>query len=319
MVERLADSRAALAAREAWFRALVQHSSDLLLVVEVDGTVREVASTEAASEWAAERILGHRLQRFLDPAATTALNAVLTAYQQGEAGDGSRLETVEVQLHTAEGEKRTLELLVADLRSEPAVGGLVLTGRDVTDRTQLVAQLAHQALHDQLTGLANRQLFTDRLEQALRRRAARPDDQVALLYIDLDRFKQINDTLGHAAGDRLLQTVAGRLTMMLRGADTAARLGGDEFAILLDGISGLEEASSIAGRLNAALAEPITLNGDVVSPSASIGVAAVSPSSDARTDVLLANADAAMYAAKQKRGRVVAHPPTLPAQRGVAR
>jgi diguanylate cyclase (GGDEF)-like protein len=170
------------------------------------------------------------------------------------------------------------------------MGGLVkaLTGA--------LATLQHQALHDVLTGLANRELFIDRVEQALLRTRRLPG-QVALLFIDLDDFKQVNDSLGHAAGDRLLSEVAVRLRTCLRAGDTAARLGGDEFAILLDGVSDPGLGAVVARRVLAALREPLDLHGMRVTVEASIGIATTTSGFD-EAGTLLRRADVAMYAAK---------------------
>ena len=191
----------------------------------------------------------------------------------------------------------------ADGRATMVQGILI----DISDRKNLEDQLRHQALHDPLTGLPNRVLLIDRLSHALVRRAG--DNAVALLYVDLDDFKAINDTLGHAAGDELLRLVADRLATLLRAGDTAARLGGDEFTFLLEGATA-GQAEEVAARLLAALAEPFDLHGRTATLSASIGIAArsgyVSPTASPETaDELLRDADTAMYAAKsQGKGRV---------------
>jgi diguanylate cyclase (GGDEF)-like protein/PAS domain S-box-containing protein len=178
---------------------------------------------------------------------------------------------------------------------------------DISDRKDLEDQLRHQALHDPLTGLPNRVLLVDRLSHALVRRGE--DGAVAVLFVDLDDFKAINDTLGHAAGDELLALVAERLGGVLRASDTAARLGGDEFAFLLEGASP-EVAEEVAHRILAALAEPFEIQGRSATLTASIGVATrvgfVTPHAAGETaDELLRDADTAMYAAKsQGKGRV---------------
>ena len=178
---------------------------------------------------------------------------------------------------------------------------------DISDRKHLEDQLRHQALHDPLTGLPNRVLLVDRLSHALVRRTG--ETGVAVLFVDLDEFKEINDSLGHAAGDALLAMVADRLSHVLRAGDTAARLGGDEFAFLLEGAVP-RQAEEVAARLLSALAEPFSLDGRRVTLAASIGIAAragfVSPAAAEETaDELLRDADVAMYAAKrQGKGRI---------------
>ena len=131
------------------------------------------------------------------------------------------------------GEWRQLEAHVSDLRGDRHIRGIVLNARDVTERVRLEEELTHQAFHDGLTGLANRALFRDRLDQSLSR-SSRTGEPLAVLFVDLDGFKQVNDTLGHDAGDQLLEEVARRFATAIRPSDTLARLGGDEFALLLE-------------------------------------------------------------------------------------
>jgi diguanylate cyclase (GGDEF)-like protein len=182
------------------------------------------------------------------------------------------------------------------------------TIQDVTERKQLEDELTRQALHDPLTGLANRTLLQDRVAHALVR-AARTGERLTLLFIDLDDFKLVNDSLGHEAGDQLLVAVAERLHAAGRAADTVARLGGDEFAILLEGI-GDQDAARIAGRVLAALRPPVDLDGTKVNVHASIGIAHHNGSDD--TGALLRNADLAMYAAKRNgKGRFQVFAPAM--------
>jgi diguanylate cyclase (GGDEF)-like protein/PAS domain S-box-containing protein len=171
-----------------------------------------------------------------------------------------------------------------------------IVARDITARKAVEAQLAYQAFHDPLTALPNRALFLDRLDRALLR-SARHQTQLAVLFLDLDRFKVINDSLGHAAGDHLLVQVAQRLQACIRTTDTVARLGGDEFTILLDDTSDLAGAVQIAERIVAALAAPFTLNGHELFITTSIGIVLSTPGQDSSDD-LMRNADIAMYQAK---------------------
>jgi diguanylate cyclase (GGDEF)-like protein len=164
--------------------------------------------------------------------------------------------------------------------------------------TTLKEQLKHQAFHDSLTGLANRDLFADRVEQAMAR-GSRSTNPIAVLFLDLDDFKTINDSLGHTCGDDLLGAFAGRLQSCLRPGDAAARLGGDEFAVLLEGLSGTSDAVTVAERIDAALLAPFELQGKEVSIGSSIGIALSTPGRGTASD-LLRNADVAMYAAKNR-------------------
>jgi diguanylate cyclase (GGDEF)-like protein len=192
---------------------------------------------------------------------------------------------------------RRFEMTASDLLDDPTVRGLVLNYSDITERAQYEERLAQQAFHDPLTGLPNRALFQDRLEQALRQRGR----TVGLLFIDLDHFKVVNDSLGHDAGDQLLCDVAERLADCLRDGDTLARLGGDEFTVLLPNIAGPQDALAVAHRIESRLKPPFDLPGQSVFVSASIGVATGVALED-RSEALLRDADAAMYEAKA-RGR----------------
>jgi diguanylate cyclase (GGDEF)-like protein len=174
--------------------------------------------------------------------------------------------------------------------------GRVWSFRDVTDRKRLEEELAHQAFHDSLTGLANQLLFRDRVDHALSR-VARRGEVLAVLFVDLDNFKTVNDSLGHPAGDSLLLAVAERLRDCLRAADTAARLGGDEFAILLEDGTGHSDAQDVAARILEALREPFSIAGKELFITASIGMAFTEVGTET-TDLLLRNADLAMYRAK---------------------
>jgi diguanylate cyclase (GGDEF)-like protein len=196
------------------------------------------------------------------------------------------------------------------LLDDPDVRGIVVSVHDITRRKAAEQELAHQAFHDELTGLANRTLFLDRTEQALRR-AGRSGAAPTVLCLDLDGFKDVNDSLGHLAGDELLRVVAARLQGVVRSADTVARLGGDEFAVLVDGTSGgLAEASALAERVLAVLGEPIDLGGQRVGISASVGIVAAEPESTPLS--LLRDGDIAMYRAKTSgRGRWVVFAPDM--------
>ena len=190
---------------------------------------------------------------------------------------------------------------VTDLRDDRHIRGVVLNARDATDRIRLQDQLTEQAFHDALTGLANRALFRDRLDQALAR-SARSHEPLAVLLVDLDGFKQVNDSLGHDAGDHLLQQVAVRFAESTRPGDTLAGLGGDEFALLLEG-AGEDEAGDVCARLLARVSDPASIAGVEVALGASIGIA-LHPGGHGASDELVRHADVAMYAAKEAgRGR----------------
>ncbi|HWH49068.1 MAG TPA: EAL domain-containing protein [Burkholderiales bacterium] len=182
-----------------------------------------------------------------------------------------------------------------------AVVALEGTIDDVTDRKHFEERLAILAQYDVLTGLPNRSLFYDRLRQAIVR-ARREQTMVGLMFLDLDRFKQINDTLGHAAGDRVLKTIADRLKSFLREIDTIARLGGDEFTVIIEGVSDPVQVASVAEKIRAALLEPIVLDGRDMLVSASVGIT-LYPRDAEDIEHLVKNADIAMYQAKNRGGR----------------
>jgi diguanylate cyclase (GGDEF)-like protein len=200
-----------------------------------------------------------------------------------------------MQVSRLDGRPATLEVRWSDLRSEPTVGGLVLTLRDVTEQHQLEQELKYRAFHDALTGLPNRVLFAREAAGALE--AARAAGRTAgVLFVDLDDFKVVNDTMGHSVGDELLVAVAGRLAATGRESDTAARLGGDEFALLIDDAADPAAVDAFAERIVAAFAEPVALSEAKVAASVTVGVATSADSGD--VDELLRHADLALYAAK---------------------
>jgi diguanylate cyclase (GGDEF)-like protein len=190
-----------------------------------------------------------------------------------------------------------VDVTASNLIDDPTVGGLVMTIRDVTDRKLFEQQLEHQAFHDPLTGLANRALLTNRVEHALSRSHRRPT-KPAIIYLDLDNFKRVNDSQGHDAGDQVLLEVARRLRLTLRDGDTAARLGGDEFAVLLEDTADVEEAGFIADYVRDELTRPISLEAGALSIGGSMGIVRADGHETGAIE-LLRNADIAMYEAKR--------------------
>jgi len=231
---------------EQRFRALVQRASDLILVVDPTGVISYVSpSITRVLGYPVEDIRGTNWLDLLHPedaAHTRRIYAELAASPGAQAAG-------EVRARHHDGSWRTLEVNRTNLLDEPGVEGIVVTARDVTERKAFEEQLRHQAFHDPLTGLPNRALFKERVGQALRR-AQRQGTSQAVLFLDLDNFKAINDTLGHDAGDTVLTTVAERLRESLRADDTAARFGGDEFAILLEDATGHDDPTVAAERLS---------------------------------------------------------------------
>jgi len=294
---------------EARFRSLVQNASDVTMVLGADTVVSYVTPpVQRVLGWDPAELLGVQLADLVHPEEVDYARAFYAEIDG--RGDGESAATVEWRVRHRDGSWRQFEVVNASLLDDDAVRGIVATLRDVTERRELERELEHQAFHDRLTGLANRALFRDRLEHALARRN-RNQHPVAVLLLDLDDFKVVNDSLGHAAGDRLLVMVAERLRGHLRASDTTARLGGDEFAVLLDDPAAADEAMRVAERLIEALAAPYHLDGRDLFVRASIGVALAAETGQP-ADELLRDADMAMYAAKaQSRGGYQIFQPAL--------
>jgi diguanylate cyclase (GGDEF)-like protein len=208
-------------------------------------------------------------------------------------------DLIEFRARHHDGPYRYMETLRTNLLHDPNVRGIVLNTRDITERKEFEEQLQHQAFHDSLTNLANRALFRDRVIHAIERQE-RDHRPLAVLFMDIDDFKTVNDSLGHAAGDALLREVGDRVRSCLRAADTAARFGGDEFAILLeDGGDGIQ-AVEVADRIMQSLEAPFVLEGKEVFAGASIGIAVHDDGAGADVEEVLRNADVAMYMAKER-------------------
>lgn len=281
-----------LARSEERHRSLVQNSSDVVTIVDDAGYIRYASpATERVFGYGPERVLGRKLVEIVHPDDRSSVDAYLRRFTP-KSGDAP---VIEWRIADANGDWLFCESIGANLLDDPTVAGFVLNTRDITERKELELQLRHQAFHDQLTGSANRALFRDRADHALKR-AARIRKPIAVLYCDLDNLKTVNDNYGHDVGDKLLALVAGRFGELIRAEDTVARLGGDEFAILLTDSGGEGAARHVAGRLLEALAEPFEIDGHTVRTSASVGIALSWGRQE--VDELLRNADLAMYTAK---------------------
>ncbi|HZR97513.1 MAG TPA: EAL domain-containing protein [Chloroflexota bacterium] len=237
--------------------------------------------------------LGRRLTDLLHPDDSARALAFVAAASRQPGAPASAVW----RLRHADGTWLHVEAVGTNLADDPNVGGLVLNTRDISEHKALEEQLRHQAFHDALTGLPNRVLFAERVSHALER-AKRHRGTVDLLFLDVDNFKLVNDSLGHAAGDRVLTVVAQRVAGCLRAGDTVARLGGDEFGILLEEARNAAEGAAVAERLGAALRAPLVIEGREVFLKGSMGVATGAPGESAAD--LLRNADVAMYVAKRR-------------------
>ncbi len=274
------------------FRALVQNLADIITIHREDGTT--IFESPSAA-----RILGYGPNGLINRIPFDAIHprdrpAVQAGFRALVAGL-SVTDPIEFRFRHAEGRWIHLEGVGTNLLHEAGIGGIVLTSRDITQRKLAEQRIRHVAHHDSLTGLPNRSLLRDRLTQALSRARAR-DELVAVLFANLDRFKAINDSLGHRGGDELLRQVAERLRGCVRDTDTVARFGGDEFVAVLAGAANLPVAVAVQKILQVC-AEPYDVDGQPVVVGTSIGVA-MHPEDGRDPDTLLRNADAAMSAAK---------------------
>jgi diguanylate cyclase (GGDEF)-like protein/PAS domain S-box-containing protein len=284
-------------ATEARFRALVQYASDAIIVIADGGTVKYASP-------AVERLLGYSpddLAHFdlswIDPDHAEPMAEMFHRLREVPGAT----ESVDVPVRLPDGSSRWFEVHFTNLIDDPAVGGWICNLRDIGERHNAQQQLMHDALHDTLTRLPNRRFFLDRLERAWH--CVTSDNLVAVLFIDVDHFKQINDRLGHATGDHVLTTVAQCLQTVVRPNDLVARYAGDEFTVLLTDVTTPDDAFEIADRITTELGRKRTIDGHQIDLSVSVGVS-TSRGTARSADELLRQADEAMYFAKRNgRGR----------------
>ncbi|MBC8026084.1 MAG: EAL domain-containing protein [Steroidobacteraceae bacterium] len=271
---------------------LVRRSSDMIAICDEHGTIRYASpSSEALLGVQPNELNGRQIEQALGHEGIQ-VRAVFDQVLRTAHAE----QTANFTIPQENGEKRTYKMVIANLCHVESIRGVTLNIRDVSDATRLNDKLRTLAFHDPLTLLANRSLFSDRVHQAIKHIA---DGMTpAVLFIDLDNFKTVNDSLGHGAGDALLRNFAHRLVQCTRAGDTVARLGGDEFAVLIDHAPGIEAAMAVAKQITDSCKQPFDLDGRQVRIGASIGVAMSDRVSNAER--LLRNADAAMYAAKSR-------------------
>ena len=306
---RVEFARAAHDARtERKFQSMVQHSSDLITLLGADRrVVYQSPAIAAVLGRSPDSLIGHLLSDFIHPDDLQASQAQFTKVLSGGLGATASFEC---RVANAEGQWLTVDVVITNLLDEPDVGAIVLNSRDVTDRRILEQELKRQAFHDTLTGLANRALFLDRLSHAMDRNG-RLADPVAVLFLDIDDFKTVNDSLGHPAGDRLLVAIAGRLKAATRPGDTVARFGGDEFAVLVESGTMPDAAEVVAERIAEALIPTFRVQDNDVTVRASIGIALGQRPQESPDD-LLRDADLAMYLAKRNgKGRFEMYRPDM--------
>ncbi|MCC7369407.1 MAG: EAL domain-containing protein [Chloroflexi bacterium] len=288
-------AEAALRQSEDRFRSLVQNSSDLMTILGADGIILwHSPSVDRVLGYAPDALTGASLYDLVHPEDAARVAATFASCST----DASAQATVDFRCRHADGSWRYLEAIGSNLLSHPTIGGIVVNSRDVTERKAFEDQLARQAFFDSLTGLPNRVLFMYSIERALAG-ARRNNLGVAVMFLDLDGFKAVNDTLGHLIGDQLLIAFGQRLRSCVRPGDTVARLGGDEFTILLEDIPHVGEAERVASRILERLQTPFTFEGRDLHIGSSIGIA-FGMLGEVQPADLLRFADVAMYRAKSQ-------------------
>jgi diguanylate cyclase (GGDEF)-like protein/PAS domain S-box-containing protein len=282
--------------REQRFRSLIENATDITIIIDGKGIFRYISPS-------VKRILGYGPHHAIGRSALEVVHpddcATIAQTLHKAIENPKRSQSpVEYRVRHRNGSWCYVEAVATNLLHDPAVNGIVINCHDITQRKLAEEQLLHDAFHDSLTGLPNRALFSDRLEHSLMLAKRRTDYLFAVLFLDLDRFKVVNDSLGHTIGDQLLIAIARRLETCLRAGDTVARIGGDEFVLLLEDIEGINEATNIVNRLQQKITSPILLDGHEVFITASIGITLSSDEYLEPTN-LLRDADTAMYRAKQ--------------------
>ena len=292
LAERMRAEQALHASHER-FRALIRSVSDVIAILAADGTIR-YASPAVETMWkcSVEALLGRSVFDRVHPEDVETMRGLLAEVSKQAS---STLIGV-LRLRHGPNAWRDFEVILANLLDEPAVAGIVSTYHDITERKTYERELTNLAFRDPLTGLANRAYFRDRLRHGLMRADAK-GRSVAVIFFDLDNFKIVNDSLGHACGDQVLRVIADRVRACLRRDDTAARLGGDEFTILIEDLTDVDQVMVMANRLMVELRDPIRLEGRDLFVGGSMGIAISTPHQDS-TDELLRKADLAMYHAK---------------------
>jgi diguanylate cyclase (GGDEF)-like protein/PAS domain S-box-containing protein len=293
---RLTEGALALQDSEARMRAVLHNVVDAILTFNSEGII-------SSANPAVERIFGWTPDGLLDHQAASLFANLNPGELQRQTvrldSDGEAAKRIELVGQHQDGSQFPVELTLSRLPL-PDSESYIAVVADITERKAAEQRLMYLANYDALTGLPNRTLLRDRLEHAMLQ-ADRSDLLVGVLFLDLDRFKTVNDTLGHHSGDQLLSVVADRLKGCVRPGDTVARLGGDEFMVVVEGVGHVEDASHVAGQIRSAFDDPILLNGREVFVTPSIGIT-LYPLDDSDTDALLRNADSAMYRAKELGG-----------------
>jgi diguanylate cyclase (GGDEF)-like protein/PAS domain S-box-containing protein len=286
--------RNALRESEERFRALTEQSSDIILIADPSGQIKYASpSVHSILGFHINNLVGSNMMDLVHPDECGETFGIAR-----KAASHHEAPIVEVRLRNADGKWRHFECAVRNLIEHKNIGGIVYNARDITERKYAQEELLFNATHDTLTGLPNRAFFLGRLQSVVDRLKRHPDQAAAVLFIDIDDFKLVNDCYGHATGDVLLQEVSHRLRSCVRGEGTVARMGGDEFTVLVEEVTDPSNAIRVAERIQASFIRPFHIGGLEVIKTASIGIALTAPETSAES--LLQNADIAMYRAKSQ-------------------
>jgi len=286
--------RNALRESEERFRALTEQSTDIILIADPSGQIKYASpSVHAVLALHGDRLSGTNMRDLVHPNDfAKTMNTGPRSIVNGQN------PIVEFRLRHADGSWLYFECVVRNLIEHKNIGGLVYNARDITERKHAQEQLLFNATHDALTGLPDRVLFLGRLQSVVDRMKRHPHDAAAVLFIDIDDFKVVNDCYGHAIGDALIKEVSNRLRACMRSDGTIARMGGDEFAVLVEDVTDPSDAVRAAERIQSSFERPFLLEGLEVFKSMSLGIALTSPETSA--EAVLQNADIAMYRAKSQ-------------------
>ncbi|MFN2309036.1 MAG: putative bifunctional diguanylate cyclase/phosphodiesterase, partial [Gammaproteobacteria bacterium] len=288
-------TQARLHEREQLLRKIIETEPECVTLVDLDGKILEINPAGMSLLQSADpgQLIGQSVHRFVAPEHQSRLRAVVQRVLSGEPA------VLEMDLVGRKGRRRRVETHAAPLYGPDGhVRSLLMVARDVSDRADAESQAHYLAHYDLLTGLPNRALYRDRLLQAMAQ-AKRTDTLLAVMFLDIDHFKDVNDTLGHAIGDQLIKEIAQRIRACVRETDTVARFGGDEFGLIQTNLHTVEGAADLAERLIADLARPYHIDGHEIHSAASVGVT-IFPFDDHTAEDLLKNADMAMYKAKRE-------------------